>query len=69
MDRNLEGEDEGGRNGTTTLICVAQRLRATAIGEKARRIGDIELGGVGTLRRRGDLACLADGPSLSLIHI
>lgn len=69
LDRNQEGEDDGGRDETTILICLRQRLRLIAIGEQARKIRDIELGGVGALQRRGDLACVADGASYSLLDV
>lgn len=69
LDKNDEGEESDGRSETTILICLRQRLRLIAIGEQARKIRDIELGGVGALQRRGDLACVADGTSYSLLDV
>jgi len=70
LDRNeeLEEPDTAG-NGTIIVISLKQRLRLIRIGEEARKIRDIELGGVGAIQRRGDLACVADAASYSLIDV
>lgn len=70
LDRNDELEEHDvGTNGTVIVICLKQRLRLIRIGEEARKIRDIELGGVGAIQRRGDLACVADGTSYSLLDV
>ena len=51
------------------VICLRQRLRLIRIGDEARKIRDIELGDVKKLQRRGDLACVADGTSYSLLDV
>ncbi|KAF2158662.1 hypothetical protein M409DRAFT_30826 [Zasmidium cellare ATCC 36951] len=68
-DRNENGGDNGNTGGTVVVICLRQRLRLIKIGEEARKIRDIELGGVSTLERRGDLACVADGNAYSLLDV
>ncbi|GAB1742038.1 hypothetical protein NU219Hw_g7428t1 [Hortaea werneckii] len=55
--------------GTVVVICLKQRLRLIRIGEEARKIRDIELGGVSAVQRRDDLACVADGQSYSLLDV
>lgn len=70
LDRNEELEEqEAGSNGTIIVISLKQRLRLIRIGEEARKLRDIELGGVGAIQRRGDLACVADGNSYSLLDV
>lgn len=70
LDRNEELEErEETSNGTVIVIALKQRLRLIRIGEEARKIRDIELGGVGAIQRRGDLACVADGTSYSLLDV
>lgn len=71
QDRNESSEDNGNGGGTVVIICLRQRLRLIKIGEEVRKmkIGDIELGGVSALERRGDLACVADGTAYSLLDV
>lgn len=70
LDRNEELEEQDtGSNGTVIVIALKQRLRLIRIGEEARKLRDIELGGVGAIQRRGDLACVADGSSYSLLDV
>jgi hypothetical protein len=70
MDRNEELEEQdSGNNGSVIIISLKQRLRLIRIGEEARKLRDIELGGVGAIQRRGDLACVADGTSYSLLDV
>ena len=70
MDRNEELEEQdSGSNGSVIIISLKQRLRLIRIGEEARKLRDIELGGVGAIQRRGDLACVADGTSYSLLDV
>lgn len=70
LDRNEEFEEQdSGSNGTVIVISLKQRLRLIRIGEEARKLRDIELGGVGAIQRRGDLACVADGTSYSLLDV
>lgn len=70
LDRNEELEEtDNGSNGTIIVIGLKQRLRLIRIGEEARKIGDIEVGGVGAIQRRGDLACVADGTLYSLLDV
>lgn len=51
------------------VICLKSRLRLIRIGESARRTRDIEVPGCVMVRRRGDLACVADDKSYSLIDV
>lgn len=51
------------------IICLKQRIRVIRLGEQAKRIRDIELPGCVNVRRRGDLACVADEKSYSLIDV
>jgi hypothetical protein len=70
MDRNEELEEQdSGSSGSVIIISLKQRLRLIRIGEEARKLRDIELGGVGAIQRRGDLACVADGTSYSLLDV
>jgi hypothetical protein len=70
LDRNEELEEQDSTsNGTVVVISLKQRLRLIRIGEEARKLRDIELGGVGAIQRRGDLACVADGTSYSLLDV
>jgi len=70
LDRNEELEEpDTTANGTIIVISLKQRLRLIRIGEEARKLRDIELGGVGAIQRRGDLACVADATSYSLIDV
>ncbi|KAK5128762.1 hypothetical protein LTR85_000095 [Meristemomyces frigidus] len=69
IDNNELGHDHSATNGTVVVICLKQRLRVIRIGEEARRIRDIELGGVTALQRRSDLACVANGQSYSLLDV
>lgn len=69
LDNNDEGSETDTHGGTSIIICLKQRLRLIRIGEEARKIRDIELGGVLALQRRGDLACVADGKAYSLLDV
>jgi len=70
LDRNEELEEpDTTANGSIIVISLKQRLRLIRIGEEARKLRDIELGGVGAIQRRGDLACVADATSYSLIDV
>ncbi|EMC92336.1 hypothetical protein BAUCODRAFT_126325 [Baudoinia panamericana UAMH 10762] len=55
--------------GTVVVICLRQRLRLIRIGDEARKIRDIELGGVSAIQRIQDLACVADGHDYSLLDV
>nr|POF23930.1 transforming growth factor-beta receptor-associated protein 1 [Quercus suber] len=55
--------------GPVIVICLRQRLRLIRIGEAARKIRDIEMGGVSHLQRRKDLACVADDQMYSLLDV
>ncbi|KAK5727808.1 hypothetical protein LTR17_012466 [Elasticomyces elasticus] len=55
--------------GTVIVICLKQKLRLIRIGDEARKIRDIELGGVGAIQRSQDLACVADGQGYSLLDV
>lgn len=63
----LQESTRGG--GSVIVICLKQRLRLIRIGKDARKIRDIELGGVEALSRRRDLACVADGKSYALLDV
>lgn len=63
----LQESTRGG--GVVIVICLKQRLRLIRIGKDARKIRDIELGGVEALSRRRDLACVADGNRYSLLDV
>jgi hypothetical protein len=70
LDRNEELEEpDTTATGSIIVISLKQRLRLIRIGEEARKLRDIELGGVGAIQRRGDLACVADATSYSLIDV
>lgn len=55
--------------GPVIVICLKPRLRLIRIGETARKIRDIEMGGISALQRRKDLACVADGQTYSLLDV
>ncbi|KAK3654467.1 hypothetical protein LTR56_004097 [Elasticomyces elasticus] len=55
--------------GTVIVICLKQKLRLIRIGDEARKIRDIELGGVCAIQRSQDLACVADGVGYSLLDV
>ncbi|TKA23758.1 hypothetical protein B0A50_07040 [Salinomyces thailandicus] len=69
IDHNEILEDGAASSGTVVVICLKQRLRLIRIGEEARKIRDIELGGVSAIQRRDDLACVADGQNYSLLDV
>ena len=66
VDRNICKEGEDRYNGTAIVMCLRKRLWLVNIGQQARKVRDIELGGISAVDRRGDLACVADGESLWL---
>ena len=63
----LQESTRGG--GSVIVICLKQRLRLIRIGKDARKIRDIELGGIEALSRTKDLACVADGKSYALLDV
>lgn len=66
----LDSEETNGETDSTVIvICLRQRLRLIKIGREAKKIRDIELGGVGAIQRRGNLACVADGTAYSLLDV
>ncbi|KAI6898503.1 hypothetical protein KC335_g14464, partial [Hortaea werneckii] len=71
VDHNEAAREGSGAQvkGTVVVICLKQRLRLIRIGEEARKIRDIELGGVSAVQRRDDLACVADGQGYSLLDV
>lgn len=74
LDRNdLEDHHHAQQNSqaTAVMICLRQRLRLIGVGDAAAptKIRDIELGGVSALERRGDLACVADASTYSLLDV
>ncbi|KAI6800908.1 hypothetical protein KC363_g5512 [Hortaea werneckii] len=71
IDHNEAAREGSGAQvkGTVVVICLKQRLRLIRIGEEARKIRDIELGGVSAVRRRDDLACVADAQGYSLLDV
>ncbi|KAI7209319.1 hypothetical protein KC365_g15728, partial [Hortaea werneckii] len=71
IDHNEAAREGNGAQakGTVVVICLKQRLRLIRIGEEARKIRDIELGGVSAVQRRDDLACVADGQGYSLLDV
>ncbi|KAF4550682.1 Hypothetical protein D9617_16g014700 [Elsinoe fawcettii] len=66
LDENRTYEED---ESVIIIICLKQRIRVIRIGEHAKRIRDIELPGCVNVRRRGDLACVADEKSYSLIDV
>ncbi len=70
LDANLIGDrGQGEADSSVVVICLKQRLRVIRIGREARKIRDIELGGVGAISRRADLACVAEGGKYSLLDV
>lgn len=69
LDKNLEDDGAALDDEIVIVICLRQKLRLVKIGEEARKIRDIELGGCLNIERRGDLACVADGSSYSLLDV
>ena len=69
LDRNHTGEQEENNAGSVVVICLRKRLRLIHIGEVATKIRDIELGGITAIEKRGDLACVANGKSYSLLDV
>ncbi|KAK8194277.1 hypothetical protein M8818_007465 [Zalaria obscura] len=69
LDRNQDDEFSDTSDGAVIVICLKQRLRIIRIGEQARKIRDIELGGILNIQRRDDLACVADSKSYFLLDI
>lgn len=70
LDRDYIGGENG--LGTVAVICLRQRLRLIRVGDGKTapvRIRDIALPGIGTIERRGDLACVADGEAYSLLDV
>lgn len=69
LDLNLVGEEKGNREDPVIIICLESRLRLIRIGREARNIRTIMLEGVSNIQRRGDLACVADSNTYSLLDI
>ena len=70
IDRNIEeAGGTGEQEAAVIVICLKQKLRLIRIGEQARRIRDIELGGCLNVQRRGDLACVADSKTYALLDV
>lgn len=69
LDKNIIDEEQDPDDGSVIIICLKSKLRLIRIGEKARVIRDIELGGVLDVQRRDDLACVADPKSYSLLDV
>ncbi|KAK3716982.1 hypothetical protein LTR37_006037 [Vermiconidia calcicola] len=69
LDANLIGVESDSASGTVVVLCLKQRLRLIRVGREARKLRDIELGGVSAIQRRGDLACVADGNAYSLLDV
>lgn len=69
LDANQHDDETNANAGTVVVICLKQRLRLIRIGKDARKIRDIELGGVVSIQRRGNLACVADGRTYSLLDV
>lgn len=69
LDANQSTEEHVNNNSTVIVICVKLRTRLIRVGKDARRIGDIQLGGVIAIQRRGDLACVADKNTYSLLDV
>lgn len=66
LDRDGEG---GSKEDPVIMICLESRLRLIRIGREARNIRTIMLEKISTIQRRGDLACVADGNTYSLLDI
>ena len=64
-------DPQGGADGEgiVIMICVEERIRLVRIGEKAKGVRAIELGGCLAVARRGGIACVADGSAYSLIDV
>lgn len=69
LDRNIARDALERADGTAIVMCLRPRLRLLNVGAQARKIRDIELGGISAIERRGDLACVADGESYSLLDV
>lgn len=69
LDQNLVVEEQNPGEGAVIVICLKSKLRLIRIGEQARKIRDIEVGGVLDLQRRNDLACVADPTSYALLDV
>ena len=69
LDKNLIDEEQDPDEGTVIVVCLKSRLRLIRIGEQARKIRDIELGGVLDIQRRDSLACVADPKNYSLLDV
>lgn len=69
IDNNLVGDGSHGGTEPIIVICLRQKLRLIRLGKDARKIREIHLGGVTAIQRRGDLACVADGNSYSLLDV
>ncbi|KAF2148401.1 hypothetical protein K461DRAFT_271906 [Myriangium duriaei CBS 260.36] len=63
-DRTYEEDEE-----VIVVLCLRSRLRLIRIGQQARKVRDIELPGCVSVRRRGDLACVADERAYSLLDV
>ena len=69
LDANDHGIEKESTGGTVIVICLRPRLRLIRIGKEARKLRDIELGGVSAVARRADLACVADAKTYSLLDV
>ena len=69
LDENLVGESSTGGSDPVVVICLRQTLRLIRVGKQAVKIREIALAGVSAIQRRGDIACVADGNTYSLLDI
>ena len=69
LDENLVGEGKNGGSDPVVVLCLRTTLRLIRVGKSAIKKGEIALAGVSAIRRRGDMACVADGTTYSLLDI
>lgn len=69
IDLNLDADGQDSSGGSVITICTKQKLRVIKIGREARKVRDIDLPDVTAIQRRGDLVCVADGNSYSLLDV
>ena len=69
VDNNNDLPDSSAENQDIIMICQKTRLRIVRIGERLSQIREIGLGDCLTTARRGDIACIADRTSYSLLDL
>ncbi|KAL9608424.1 MAG: hypothetical protein Q9167_006740 [Letrouitia subvulpina] len=66
---NLNANEEAEEDGETIMLCLKNQIRLVSIGDKPRKIRNIEYPACLTTSRRDNFACVADARSYALLDV